>query len=142
MVAAPPGSGVLRLHDQARLNDLTAGGPERLTERMVGGEDEAQAVTRARGGDTEAFRFLVERHSRDVFRLAFRMTGNEHDAEDVVQETFLKAYRKLSALRGAGAVRELGPPHRRQLRVRPPARARPPRRPRWSARRARTATAR
>jgi RNA polymerase sigma-70 factor (ECF subfamily) len=78
------------------LNDLTAGGPERLTERMVGGEDEVQAVTRARGGDTEAFRFLVERHSRDVFRLAFRMTGNEHDAEDVVQETFLKAYRKLS----------------------------------------------
>ena len=78
------------------LNDLTAGAPERLTERMVGGEDEVQAVTRARGGDTEAFRFLVERHSRDVFRLAFRMTGNEHDAEDVVQETFLKAYRNLS----------------------------------------------
>jgi RNA polymerase sigma-70 factor, ECF subfamily len=38
----------------------------------------------------------VERHSRGVFRLAFRMTGNEHDAEDVVQETFLKAYRKLA----------------------------------------------
>jgi RNA polymerase sigma-70 factor (ECF subfamily) len=78
-------------------SDLTAGPAERLTERMAGGEDEAQAVTRARGGDNEAFRFLVERHSRDVFRLAFRMTGNEHDAEDVVQETFLKAYRKLSA---------------------------------------------
>jgi RNA polymerase sigma-70 factor (ECF subfamily) len=64
---------------------------------MVGGEDEAQAVARARDGDTEAFRLLVERHSRGVFRLAFRMTGNEHDAEDVVQETFLKAYRKLDA---------------------------------------------
>jgi len=79
------------------LNDLTAGDPERLTERMVGGEDEVQAVTRARDGDTEAFRFLVEKHSRGVFRLAFRMTGNEHDAEDVVQETFLKAYRNLAA---------------------------------------------
>jgi len=79
------------------LNDLTAAGGERLTERMVGGEDEAQAVTRARGGDSEAFRLLVERHSREVFRLAFRMTGNEHDAEDVVQEAFLKAYRNLSA---------------------------------------------
>ena len=77
------------------LSDLTDCDGERLTERMVGGEDEAQAVTRARGGDTEAFRLLVERHSRGVFRLAFRMTGNEHDAEDVVQETFLKAYRKL-----------------------------------------------
>jgi RNA polymerase sigma-70 factor, ECF subfamily len=64
---------------------------------MGGGEDEAQAVAQARRGDTEAFRVLVERHSRDVFRLAFRMTGNEHDAEDVVQETFLKAYRKLAA---------------------------------------------
>ena len=71
---------------------LTEPGVERLTDRMVGGEDEAQAVARARAGDAEAFRLLVERHSRGVFRLAFRMTGNEHDAEDVVQETFLKAY--------------------------------------------------
>jgi RNA polymerase sigma-70 factor (ECF subfamily) len=70
--------------------------PER-EKLMVGGEDEAQAVARARAGDTEAFRLLVERHGRDVFRLAFRMTGNEQDAEDVVQEAFLKAYRKLDS---------------------------------------------
>jgi RNA polymerase sigma-70 factor, ECF subfamily len=37
----------------------------------------------------------VERHSRAAFRLAFRMTGNEQDAEDVVQESFLRAYRQL-----------------------------------------------
>src|SRR5579872_643994 len=53
------------------------------------------AIARARSGDGDAFRFLVERHSRNVFRLAFRMTGNEQDAEDVVQETFLRAYRQL-----------------------------------------------
>jgi RNA polymerase sigma-70 factor (ECF subfamily) len=46
--------------------------------------------------DSDAFRELVERHSRHVFRLAFRMTGNEQDAEDVVQETFLRAYRNLA----------------------------------------------
>jgi len=53
------------------------------------------AVERAQSGDSDAFRRLVEQHSRAVFRLAFRMTGNEQDAEDVVQETFLRAYRQL-----------------------------------------------
>ena len=56
--------------------------------------DEA-AVARARAGDKDAFRVLVERHSRYLFRLAYRMTGNEQDAEDVVQEGFLRAYRQL-----------------------------------------------
>jgi len=53
------------------------------------------ALARARRGDGDAFRELVERHSRSVFRLAFRMTGNEQDAEDVVQESFLRAYKQL-----------------------------------------------
>ena len=52
-------------------------------------------VAKARGGDTDAFRVLVERHSRPLFRLAFRMTGNQQDAEDVVQDSFLRAYRQL-----------------------------------------------
>src|SRR5437868_4687939 len=55
----------------------------------------AAVLARARQGDSDAFRALVERHSRSVFRLAFRMTGNEQDAEDVVQESFLRAYRQL-----------------------------------------------
>jgi RNA polymerase sigma-70 factor (ECF subfamily) len=56
---------------------------------------DAEAVARARAGDREGFRQIVDRHSRPLFRLAFRMTGNEHDAEDVVQEAFLRAYRRL-----------------------------------------------
>lgn len=57
---------------------------------------EASAILgRARQGDSEAFRVLVDRHSRAVFRLAYRITGNEQDAEDVVQESFLRAYRQL-----------------------------------------------
>jgi RNA polymerase sigma-70 factor (ECF subfamily) len=63
--------------------------------RMTGEEADGQVVARVRAGEAEAFRILVERHGRAVFRLACRMTGNEHDAEDVVQEAFLKAYRKL-----------------------------------------------
>jgi RNA polymerase sigma-70 factor (ECF subfamily) len=52
-------------------------------------------VTKARSGDADAFRALVERHSRPLFRLAFRMTGNQQDAEDAVQESFLRAWRQL-----------------------------------------------
>jgi len=59
-------------------------------------QTDAAAVAMARDGDSEAFRALVERHSRAVYRLAYRMTGSAHDAEDVVQEAFLKAYRQLA----------------------------------------------
>jgi RNA polymerase sigma-70 factor (ECF subfamily) len=57
--------------------------------------NDAAYVTRARSGDSDAYRVLVERHSRSLFRLAFRMTGNQQDAEDVVQESFLRAYRQI-----------------------------------------------
>jgi len=52
-------------------------------------------ATQVIAGDQASFRVLVEVHSRAIFRLAFRMTGNESDAEDIVQETFLRAYRAL-----------------------------------------------
>ena len=55
----------------------------------------AAILARARQGDSDAFRVLVEEHSRAVFRLAYRMTGNEQDAEDVVQESFLRAFNRL-----------------------------------------------
>ena len=56
---------------------------------------EVATVTRAREGDSDAFRELVDRHSRAVFKVAYRMTGNQHDADDVVQEVFLRAYRQI-----------------------------------------------
>ena len=58
-------------------------------------DSDASAVERTLAGDRDAFRTLVERHSAQLFRLAYRMTGNEHDAEEVVQEAFLRAYRNL-----------------------------------------------
>jgi len=57
--------------------------------------NDAHDVIQAQAGDEPAFRRLVERHGRGVFQLAFRLTGSETDAEDVVQDTFLKAYREL-----------------------------------------------
>lgn len=59
----------------------------------MSGMQAGRAAQAAGDLEQEAFRALVEQHSRMVFRLAYRMTGNEQDAEDVVQEAFLKAYR-------------------------------------------------
>jgi RNA polymerase sigma-70 factor (ECF subfamily) len=80
--------------------DLTAGPKTCLMKRMrqsveATGDSDAIAIERTLAGDRDAFRVLVERHSRNVFRLAYRMTGNQHDAEEVVQEAFLRAYQKL-----------------------------------------------
>lgn len=61
------------------------------------------AAHEARKGNQFAFRVLVERHSRAVFRLAYRMCGNEQDAEDLVQETFLRAYKQLKSFDGRSA---------------------------------------
>jgi RNA polymerase sigma-70 factor (ECF subfamily) len=58
-------------------------------------DSDALAISRVRAGDDDAFRELVERHSRAVFGVAYRITGRVEDAEDVVQETFLRAYRQL-----------------------------------------------
>ena len=58
-------------------------------------DSDAIAVERTLSGDRDAYRLLVERHSANLFRLAYRMTGNRHDAEEVVQEAFLRGYQKL-----------------------------------------------
>jgi RNA polymerase sigma-70 factor (ECF subfamily) len=56
---------------------------------------DAAAVKQVRSGDRDAFRPLVERYSHMIFVLAYRMTNSESDAEEIVQETFLRAYRAL-----------------------------------------------
>jgi len=57
-------------------------------------------VEQARGGDASAFTLLVERHQRQIYRLALRMMGNEADAEEILQESFLSAFGKLEEFRG------------------------------------------
>ncbi|MGZ4860773.1 MAG: RNA polymerase sigma factor [Candidatus Angelobacter sp.] len=56
---------------------------------------DAAVVAQVLAGDRDAFRVLVERHSRSIFRVVYRMTGNQQDAEELVQETFLRAYKSL-----------------------------------------------
>jgi RNA polymerase sigma-70 factor (ECF subfamily) len=59
------------------------------------GTNDHEAIRAVLGGDREAYGILVKRHSQSLFRVAFRITRNESDAEDVVQEAFLRGYRKL-----------------------------------------------
>jgi RNA polymerase sigma-70 factor, ECF subfamily len=58
------------------------------------------AISKARRGDRDAFQALVERHSPAVFRVAYRITGNEVDAEDMVQETLLRAWKQMKKFDG------------------------------------------
>lgn len=64
------------------------------------GFDESALVARAKAGDTEAFSELVRQYDRRVFRMAKQITQNDEDAEDVLQETFLKAYSHLDDFQG------------------------------------------
>jgi len=58
--------------------------------------DELALVRAAKSGDISAFEQLVKRYDRNIFRLAQHITQNREDAEDVVQEAFLKAYTHLN----------------------------------------------
>jgi RNA polymerase sigma-70 factor, ECF subfamily len=62
--------------------------------------DELALVQAAKGGDLEAFSQLVNRYDRNVFRIAQHITHNEEDAQDVVQDAFLKAYQNLEQFQG------------------------------------------
>jgi RNA polymerase sigma-70 factor (ECF subfamily) len=62
--------------------------------------DEANLVTQAREGDTSAFGVLMNRYNAKIYRLAYHITQNREDAEDVLQETFLKAYEHLDQFQG------------------------------------------
>ncbi len=59
------------------------------------GTNDHEAIRAVLDGDRKAYGILVKRHSQSLFRVAFRITRNESDAEDVVQEAFLRGYRKL-----------------------------------------------
>ena len=63
--------------------------------------DELILVQKAKGGDVSAFEELVRRYDRNVFRIAQHITQNREDAEDVVQDAFLKAYNNLAQFRGS-----------------------------------------
>src|SRR5947207_10825127 len=66
-------------------------------------DDDREAIEACRRGDREAFDRLVERYQRDVYRLCYRYVNNHHDASDLAQEVFLKAFRAVARFRGDSA---------------------------------------
>ncbi|MEK6607958.1 MAG: sigma-70 family RNA polymerase sigma factor [Myxococcota bacterium] len=63
-------------------------------------QDDRPLVERARRGDQDAFRQLVERHERRAYAVALRVVRNPDEARDIVQEAFIKAWRKLDGFHG------------------------------------------
>ena len=70
-----------------------------------GPDPDLSLVRRAQAGDTDAFGELVERNRKAVFRAAVAALGSTTDADDVAQEAFVLAYRKLGSFRGEAAFR-------------------------------------
>lgn len=63
-------------------------------------QNEAELVSRAQSGDTGAFETLVTEYQNYVYNLAFRVVGNEQEAEDMAQEAFVRAWLALPRFRG------------------------------------------
>lgn len=63
-------------------------------------EPEPETIVRARGGDLRAFEALVRAYQADVWRFAYHLTHSRAGADDVAQETFLRAWRALGTFRG------------------------------------------
>jgi len=63
-------------------------------------DNEDVLVAEARAGNTESFTTLINQYDRHIYRLALNITGNQEDAEDVLQDSFLKAYSNLSQFKG------------------------------------------
>jgi RNA polymerase sigma-70 factor, ECF subfamily len=65
---------------------------------------DAELVARCRAGDPDAFRDIYQRHATRLYNVAWRMSGSPADAEELVQEIFLLAYRKLDTFKGESAL--------------------------------------
>lgn len=61
--------------------------------------DERQIIERVLGGDTEAFSLLVRRWEKPIYNFIYRMLGNREEAMDLCQDSFMRAYRELGALK-------------------------------------------
>jgi RNA polymerase sigma-70 factor (ECF subfamily) len=91
--ASRPGGKIIQRISSARLSEL-------VKERRMA-DDDAELVLQTQQGSQAAFEELVRNHQRMIHSLTFRMTGSPADAEDLAQETFIRAYEQIGTFRGA-----------------------------------------
>ena len=92
-VASDGGKKIIQRIPPARLSEL-------VKERRMADAD-ADLVVQTQKGSPAAFEELVRNHQRMIYSLTFRMTGSLADAEDLAQETFIRAYEQIGTFRGA-----------------------------------------
>lgn len=90
---APPGKSFQRIFP-SRWSDW-------LKESRPADAEDASLLLRTRQGDAAAFEALIRQHQRMIYSLTYRMTGSAADAEDLTQETFLRAWRQIGSYRAA-----------------------------------------
>ena len=78
--------------------------PSKQATVNTAGEYSADLVARCQAGDVDAFADLYARHSSRIFSLATRMSGSPETGEDLLQEIFLQAYRKIGGFKGDAAI--------------------------------------
>ena len=100
-LAWPVARGVQSTADMAATTAMDGGksAQERLEARLQARAPEMELIREAQAGSRTAFDALVRQYEHQVLRLALHLTGSEHDAEDIYQEAFLKAYRYIGNFR-------------------------------------------
>ena len=91
------------LAGRKKVKPSMASSKNQSTDQMSAAEAKEQdrlLVDQARDGNQDAYRQLVERYQRRAHAIAVGIVGNHHDAEDLVQQAFLKAYKSLGSFRG------------------------------------------
>lgn len=68
--------------------------------------DELAAVKASQAGEREAFEFLIDQYYKNIYRYSYQCTGNHQDADDICQETFLRAFNRIGQLKNVSCFRE------------------------------------
>jgi RNA polymerase sigma-70 factor (ECF subfamily) len=85
--------------------ELTGGCPAVLLETVAAPEGDERLLEGLQAGEESAYETLVERYQQPVYNLVYRLLRDSEDASDVVQDVFLKVFRKVGSFRGESSLR-------------------------------------